>query len=122
MNISKDYDHFKINLRAGIASNKLFEPLTKDLESFTRLAIEKLPSGIGKISNSERLIIMKFLQLNKCDDSLAIDNDFLYELGMQMLFLVESIGIVTICFTDVDGGEGSFWVEGDEEIGFNWCE
>ncbi len=108
---------YTINLRAGISSNKLFEPLTKDHEPFVRLATEK--TEFENINIEERQEIIKFLQFNKCNDSLANDNDLLYELGIQIKFLAESIGISTLSFVDADGGEGEFWIDGDEEIGFN---
>ena len=56
---------------------------------------------------------------NGANGELADDDDFVEEIGMQVRYMVESIGISTIPFTDEDGEEIEFWIEAEEEIGFS---
>ena len=56
---------------------------------------------------------------NGANRELANDDDFVEEVGMQVRYMVESIGISTIPFTDKDGDEIEFWIEAEEEIGFS---
>ena len=52
------------------------------------------------------------------DSKLADDSEFLSEIGFQINHMIENIGIITKEFK-VDDEEVCFWLEGEEELGFN---
>ena len=62
-----------------------------------------------------RISIRSWLESEGADGTLADNNEFLTELGQQILYLREGIGLTTKSFVDEDGTEHCFWIEGDEE-------
>ena len=71
------------------------------------------------LDDNERGLLKAWLVSNGANGELADDDDFAEELGMQVRYMVESIGISTIPFSDADGEEFEFWIEAEEEIGFS---
>lgn len=120
MSIADEGGTYSVNIRAGISSPKLFEAASKELEGICAVLIDKLASGeSGDIGDAERELLKVWLDSNGANRELADDGDFIEELGMQVRYMVESIGISTIPFTDEEGEEVEFWIEAEEEIGFS---
>lgn len=120
MSIEDDGGTYSINLRAGVSSAKLFEAGSKELEGVCSVLIDKLAFGNSDdIDDQDRELLKAYLDSNGANIDLAVDEDFIEELGMQVRYMVESIGISTIPFTDEEGEEIEFWIEAEEEIGFS---
>ncbi len=120
MSIEAEGAIYSVNIRADISSPKLFEAASKELEGICAVLIDKLASGeSGNISDDERELLKVWLDSNGANRELADDDDFIEELGMQVRYMVESIGISTIPFTDEEGEQIDFWIEAEEEIGFS---
>lgn len=117
MSIEEEGAAYSVNLKAGISSPKLFEAASKELEGICGVLIDKLASGSSDdLDDDEREILRAWLVSNGANGEF-VDDDLTEELGMQVRYIVESIGISTIPFPDEDGEEIEFWIEGDEEIG-----
>ena len=120
MSIEEEGGAYSVNLRAGISSPKLFEAASKELEGICGVLIDKLASGSSDdLDDDERGLLKAWLVSNGANGELADDDDFAEELGMQVRFMVESIGVSTIPFPDEDGEEIELWIEAEEEIGFS---
>lgn len=118
MSIVDEGGTYSVNFRAGVSSAKLFEAASEDLDSVCALLIDKLASAkSGEIDDSDKAALRAYLESNGADVELVDDDDFLEELGIQVNFMAESIGISVIAFADDSGEEVEFWIEGDEEIG-----
>ena len=103
-----------------MSSPKLFEAASKELEGICAVLIDKLAAGSSDdLGEDERELLKDWLGRNGANNELADDEDFLEEIGMQVTYMVESIGITSIPFTDENGEEIEFWIEGEEEIGFS---
>ena len=68
--------------------------------------------------NSTELITKEYLSSQMIYSKLAEDSEFLSEIGFQINHMIENIGIITKEFK-VDDEEVCFWLEGEEELGFN---
>jgi hypothetical protein len=120
MSIENEDGVYTVNLRAGVSSAKLFEAASEDLEPVCSVLIDKLASAKSdEIDNSDKAELRAYLKSNGADLELVDDDDFLEELGMQVRYMVETIGIATIPFSDDSGDEVEFWIEAEEEIGFS---
>ena len=120
MSIEDEGGTYSVNLRAGVSSPKLFEAASKELEGICAVLIDKLAGGSSDdFGDDERELLKDWLDRNGANKELADDEDFVEEIGMQVRYMVESIGISTIPFTDEDGEEIEFWIEAEEEIGFS---
>jgi hypothetical protein len=120
MSIEDEGGTYSVNLRAGVSSPKLFEAASTELEGVCAVLIDKLAGGSSEdLGDEERQLLKDWLDSNGANRELADDDDFVEEVGMQVRYMVESIGISTIPFTDEDGDEIEFWIEAEEEIGFS---
>ena len=120
MSIEDEDGTYAVNLRAGISSAKLLEPKSKDLEKVCTVLIDKLASGMpDELDSEDKDALTAYLESNGAEGSLIEDDDFLEELGTQVKYVVEYIGITTISFSNDSGDEVYFTVEGEEELGFN---
>ena len=120
MSIEEEGAAYSVKLRAGISSPKLFEAASEELEGICGVLIDKLSSrSSDDLDDDERELLKAWLVSNGANGDLADDDDFAEELGMQVRYMVESIGISTIPFPDEDGEESEFWIEAEEEIGFS---
>lgn len=123
MSIEEEDGSFSVDLRAGISSDRLFEPISEALENLCIILIDKLAAGkIEDIDDQDRELLENYLNDQGAPAGLAADDEFLQELGVQVQFMVETIGVCSIPFTDASGEEVEFWIEADEEIGFSQPE
>ena len=110
MNIREE----SIFLKAGISSECLYEAKESDLSNLCEIFIKSKTT----LNSSELSITKDYLSSQMIDSKLADDSEFLLEIGFQINHMIENIGIITKEFK-VDDEEVRFWLEGEEEIGFN---
>jgi hypothetical protein len=127
-----------INVRLGVSIEKYALPREESLQEICSIIINKIVpvsdeslfnkwADLGVDSEYDeyldewlsdaRISIRSWLESEGADGALAENNEFLTELGQQMLYLTEGIGLTTKTFVDEDGTEHCFWIEGDEESG-----
>lgn len=120
MCIDSEGETYTVNLMAGVSSVNLFEAASEDLEPVCSVLIDKLASSRSRgIDDSDKAVLRAYLESNGADGQLVDDDDFVEELGTQVRYIVESIGISTIPFCNDSGEEVEFWIEAEEEIGFS---
>lgn len=119
MSIEDDGGIYTVGLSADISSRRLFEAASEELEGICSILIDKLGSGASSdIDDEDRELLKTWLESNCANTDLVDDEDFLEELGMLVRFIVESIGITSIPFTNAHGDDIELYIEGDEEISF----
>ena len=125
-----------VNVRLGVSIEQLALPREESLNEICSLLINKIiPISDESLFNKwddlglesdydeyldqwlsdSRISIESWLKSEGADGALANNNEFLTELGQQILYLREGVGLTTKPFVDEDGIEHCFWVEGDEE-------
>jgi hypothetical protein len=140
MSFEPSGDYTSISLRLGISVKDYLSPRDNSLELICDVLIEKIiPLADETLFNQwdelssdmeyedyqkewlsdSRETIAKWLSSQSLDGSLAHNDSFLAELGQQLLYLTEGIGITTRTFVDDDGTEHCFWIEGEEESGLD---
>lgn len=131
-------ENTSINVRLGVSVEKFALPREESLQKICNTLINKIVpiadeslfnkwEDLGNDSEYDeyldewlsdaRISIRSWLESEGADGGLAENNEFLTELGQQILYLTEGIGITTKSFVDEDGTEHYFWIEGDEESG-----
>lgn len=101
-------------LKAGISSKCLFEAKESDLLNLCEIFVKSKT----KLNATELSITKDYLSSQMIDSKLAEDCEFLSEIGFQINHMIENIGIVTKEFK-IDDEEVVFWLESEEELGFN---
>jgi len=130
--------HVDIPLRIGVSKERFLQPATPSLSEVCAVILQKIiPIATSELFDKWddlkldteyeefenewltecRGTIRNWLQSQGADGELAENNEFLTELGQQMLYLSEGLSVVTRTFVDKDGSECYFWIEGEEEIG-----
>lgn len=140
MSFEPSADYTTVSLRLGISVKDYLRPREIGNQPICKILVDKIIpladetlfdkwSELGSdieyddykkqwLSDS-REMISEWLSTQSIDGSLAHNDSFLEELGQQLLYLTEGIGITTKVFVDEDGTEHCFWIEGEEESGLD---
>jgi len=140
MSFEPNGDTTTVSIRAGISIENFLQPRSMELKNICDVITNKLvpltdeslfnkwdEEGIDLpfeeyqenwLSDSTTTI-SKWLESQSITPSLSKDIDFLTELGQQCLYLIGGAGLNSKLFEDNDGAEYIFWIEGEEESGFD---
>ena len=140
MSFEPSADYTSISLRIGISVKDYLRPRDIGNEPICNILIDKiipladetLFDQWSELSSDmeyddykkewlsdSREMLSKWLSSQSIDGSLAHNDSFLEEMGQQLLYLTEGIGVTTKVFVDEDGTEHCFWIEGEEESGLD---
>ncbi len=112
-------DESSVVIRAEISSSRLFQPKNEELTALCENLIDKNVHKENYITEKlYRSKIKKYLNDQNIDPNLANDNQFLSELYQQVIYMADCMSITSKLFTYNDE-ETYFYLEGEEEFGFN---
>lgn len=130
--------YVSISLRIGISKERFLQPAKPELAGICADITKKIiPVSTEEVFDNYHKLeldceyeeyldawlaecresIRDWLHNQGADGALADDNEFIAELGQQMLYLGEGLSVTTKEFSEQDGSLCYFWIEGEEELG-----
>jgi hypothetical protein len=116
-----DAELFRIPVRMGISSAKLFcpQPGYEKLCSLLISGVDGIERDAESLNEDEKELLKKWA--SNGDEEVEDFDKFFEEAAIQLKhrMIEEALGVCTIDFENKEGDELSFYVTGDEEIGFS---